>query len=50
MKHLKGQQCLFTKICIEVALKILSHDQNLADFRLFLLLFFKMNSGQEHRS
>ena len=33
MKHLKGEQFLFTETCIEseVFLKILSHEQNLAD-------------------
>ena len=33
MKHLKGQQFLFTKTCIkrEVSLKIPSHEENLAD-------------------
>ena len=33
MKHLKGQQFLFTKTCIksEESLKILSYEENLAD-------------------
>ena len=33
MKHLKGQQFLFTKTCVksEVSPKILSHEENVAD-------------------
>ena len=57
MKHLKGEQFSFTKTCIEseVFLKILSHEQNLADLSLTFnpaspcLLFFKMNCRQEYR-
>ena len=59
MKHLKGQQCLFTKTSeneSEVSQKILSHEENFADLNLSFnpdspcLLFFKMNSRQEYRS
>ena len=58
MKHLKGQQFLFTKASIESEMfpKILSHEESFGDLSLAFnpaspcLLFFKMNSRQEYRS
>ena len=54
MKHLKGQQFLFTKTSneSEVSQKILSHEENFADLSLSFnpaspcLLFFRMNRGK----
>ena len=49
MKHLKGQQCLFTKICIESEVSWVIN-KTLQIFAVLQLLYFKMNSRQEKRS
>ena len=50
MKHLKGQQYLFTKICIESEEKSWVINKTLQIFAVLQLLYFKMNSRQEKRS